>query len=196
MAGVEDLRSRTLELETNALYAVIAGAIGGQISPQRVEQLISIAKSEGFLLHGVKSRFSLGTIREKGILPLTPEGGYVSYWACGERIFISARSGSIGRFFDTPFFNYSHSRSAGEKTGDTMILALATKSSLQNFTRANIGPSSDVVMIDSPVPKESIMLLVVEGPNARVTQQSMFELLENACTNGYKPGSEISARIT
>lgn len=196
MARVEDLRTRTLELESNVLYAVIADVIGGQITPQRVEQLISVAKSEGFLLHGVKSRSSLGTIRERGILPLTPEGGYVSYWTCGERIFISARSGSIGMFFDTPFFNYSHSRSTGEKTGDTMILALANKSSLQKLTRANIGPSSDVVMIDSPVPREYIMLLVVEGPNAKVTQQSMFGLLEDTCNKGYKPGSEIFARIS
>lgn len=106
--------------------ANIASLIGS-IDPSHIEAIIDTSNSKGLIIHGIKRAGSFDRICREGVKPLTPEGGNVSFWASGERIFGDA-SFPMGTF-DTPFFNYSIARNDSKKVS-SMNLAMTMYSEL------------------------------------------------------------------
>ncbi|HLD02796.1 MAG TPA: hypothetical protein VJC07_03810 [Candidatus Nanoarchaeia archaeon] len=101
--------------------ANVAVLIGG-IDPSHIGAIIDASNTQGLILHGIKRAGCFDKICREGVLPLTPEGGQVSFWASGERIFGDA-SFPMGTF-DTPFFNYAIARDEKSKVS-SMNLAMA-----------------------------------------------------------------------
>ncbi len=101
--------------------ADVAALIGG-IDPSHIGAIIDASNTHGLILHGIKRAGCFDRICREGVLPLTPEGGQVSFWASGEKIFGDA-SFPMGTF-DTPFFNYAIARDETSRVS-SMNLAMA-----------------------------------------------------------------------
>lgn len=181
------------------LCEFVADAIGGNITPERVRRVIEIMNENRHLVHGVKSECNVEAVREKGILPLTPEGGYASYWTSGERVFAGETERGFTAY-DTTFFHYGHS------SYTLMTIALTNGAVLKRLGYQGEIPRDDYLTLHFPIPKEAFCLLRVEliqegvshitgREQGQFLEQKMFELLEDALVNGYQPGEEKKIRI-
>ena len=178
------------------LYEQIARTIGGDVTPQRVSAVIQGLKEGGHYVHGIKKTEYKSDVLEKGILPLTPEGG-ASYWTSGESVFGSLTAKNELQSYDTTFFQYAHARS-GDQSKSVMLMAITNKDLLKQHGIEIKG--TDYATIKKPVPREAMALLEVEIPSGngsarqqgQAIEQQMFSLLENVLKNGYQAGQVIS----
>ncbi len=162
------------EREKQYLYLTteVAKMIGRDVTPERIARVIYLSNIEGYLFHGIKRCTDLERIKKEGILPKTPEGGMVSWWTTGSRIFWSSPGPLRG--YDTTFFHYGYS---GE---ESMNIAVANRHVLDKLGRISFKSDSDVT-INFPVPPEAIHILqVVEktAVSAQALEQEMFKLIE------------------
>lgn len=171
-----------------------ADIIGGSVTASRVERLIRASNDGKHIFHGVKRYKDVAGVEQEGILPLTPEGGNVSYWTCGFRIFGSSLDNPrLVNLFDTPFFNYSHSR--GVNNLSQMTIAV---SNYEQLYQAGIlekpFKNDSYLTISKPVSVENIALLIVQtgAGDPSAVQQRMFDLMENSLENSYCGGQTIS----
>ncbi len=93
-------------------YEPYAREIAGfcESSPHTVLRILDMSAERRTLYHGVKRREALPKIAECGGLPNSPEGGLVSWWTTGLRLFLN-RDGlptKASSTYDTSFFDYSH----------------------------------------------------------------------------------------
>ena len=179
----------------------IAQTIGNSVDGQRVKKLIEISRKYGHIAHGVKTSETITRINKQGILPLTPEGGFVSMWGKGYRIFASSINNTPLQFFDTPFFHYAHS--IDRKNNIAKMTLAVTNCSL--FPLISQSRQTDChLSFHVPVPRNSIILLCVEKElksrsNIKKCQKSMqeamFDQLENALIEGYSGGETRIIRL-
>lgn len=159
--------------------------ISGSVSPERIRGLIDLANSRKVIVHGIKIYQRIKSVEEQGVLPLTPEGGYVSFWATGYRIFGSSLDNlSPLNTYDTPFFNYAHTRNLyGEPC---MALAVTSQEKLKGVAGGvKIKPDSQLTL-GFTVPRSALHLLVAEaGSDEGSVADSMFGMLEDVVTNSF-----------
>lgn len=181
-----------------------AKIIGGTVTPERVKSVIEASNSGLHIAHGVKENKDYESVRQTGIMPRTPEGGYASFWTSGARIFMGDDPTSKFATYDTTFFHYSHSYDP-DRQHFYMTLALTNPAALPPLESAKIS-QNEYLSINAPLPREKIFLLRVEinkGPTTfdertydQIAEQKMFEILEEALLNGYKLGDEKVLKIT
>src|SRR3990167_7400561 len=102
-------------------FEEVSKTIGGDVTPERVRNVINLLKKGGYIVQGVKSEKALESIREQGVLMLSPEAGWESVWYSGTGIFGNLTLSSNLQTLDSPFFNYS---SAKTIEGDKRLLAI------------------------------------------------------------------------
>src|SRR3972149_7298884 len=123
-----------------------ARLIGGDITGARVRAVIEASNAGKYLFHGIKDSRSLEAIETEGILPKTPEGGPASYWATGHNLFGSSlASSSTWNTFDTPFFNYAHSRFGSQDKKYYMTMALTSETEIRKI-KPSFGLKPDSVV--------------------------------------------------
>lgn len=177
--------------------SLISEIIGGDITPARIQKVIYLSNKEGFLVHGIKDYANLSGIRQNGISPLSPEGGYVSYWTSGARIFTSSSQGAL-MTYDTSFFHYGHTYSQDLRFSH-MLMAVARIGDLKSLGQVDFLPDS-LVILNFPVPRSDLSLMRVvldrEGTDftpreyGRMMEKGMFELMEELFRQGYQKGEE------
>jgi hypothetical protein len=88
---------------------VVASQISPRVTGAEVGEFLDLAKEQRLLLHGIKRARYIPSVREQGVLPLTPEGGMGSYWATGNQIFfINTPTVDSGLWsYNTAFFHYA-----------------------------------------------------------------------------------------
>lgn len=187
------------------LYREIAQTIGGGVTPERVKRVIDLSNKGKHLFHGVKNNSHMPKILEEGIGPKTAEGGYVSYWTIGWRIF-SSRSDRLGRMgtYGTTFFHHGASRSKEPKKS-YMNIVVTNKEALDSIQPTDIS-ENETVTLNFHVPRSKMHVLRVkldkgetdysERTYKRLAEQKMFDLIENALTEEYKPGGLTLAQIS
>jgi hypothetical protein len=181
---------------------ITASFISPEITPERVRRVIDISNQEGHLFHGIKRYSSLDSIKQSGILPFTPEGGPASYWTSGFRVFGVSLNPSPLNMYDTTFFDYAHSFDPSDEK-IRMLIALTNTKELGRLgldTKKTI-LSNAYIAIGIPIPRSSIILLSVEEKvnkyrtDLHRVKISMFELIEEVLTSGYKLGDILSVRL-
>ncbi len=170
----------------------IAQTIGGDVTPMRVLNLLEQSHQRGLLFHGIKRNADFLTVQQDGIKPLTPEGGDVSFWATGLKLF-SNRTDKLTPLatLDTSFFQYANSSDAAGSDFSFMTLAVSSYDILKRFASFPFTPDGDV-MIHSEVPREAIEIIRIEGirtdANSR-NRRLLFCALEEIAKRGLKPGT-------
>lgn len=188
-----------IEIDLPPFCADVAKTMGGQISPQRIEDVIKLSNQQGYIAHGIKRSHSIPLVLAEGIKPLTPECGNVSFWTSGLRIFTRVVSDPTNdfKYFDTTFFHYAHSTNTVSNER-AMAIALTNKSALENMgqPKGKILPNS-TIMIDKIIPPEALHLLVVKQGFGTIQglQTAMFETLESLLKNGFRPNSSTIRSI-
>lgn len=174
----------------------VAKAIGN-VDPSIVYEIIKISNDRRYIFHGIKRNNSFGSINEEGVKPLTPEGGWASYWTSGRAIFGSRFNRLITE--DTPFFDYAHSYDFNSNSLDSMNLAVANYDCLES----KIG-IKDSFCIDGyfkihiTVPRDFIHLIRIETKRigSDMTERQYGQRKERLLLNSissvlkkdYKPG--------
>ena len=162
----------------------VAEILGGDVTPEQIEALIEASNRNGIIFHGIHDSAKIPNIERQGILPLTPEGGFVSYWSLGKPLFATNTSRGLTTY-DSTFFHYApNGRTNGEKKPSMNIAATQLK-----LVKPGVQvPPNQQVTIDRAVPRSDLALLKVSGHvNGRSAQVRMFELLEEVVTN-FTPG--------
>ncbi len=181
--------------ETLDFATKVADIIGGTVTPERVANLITTSNDQGFLFHGIKRADKFREIDQKGILPLTPEGGFVSFWTQGKSIFGDLKTNGSLDTFDATFFNYAHGRR--HQNGPREMNIAVTKRDLA-FPQDINRPDGQKVAHHT-IPRDLIVLLQTRQnlgleketvEPVRSNQVEMFELLEEVVKN-FTPGSTL-----
>ena len=128
---------------------------------------------------------------KKGIQPITPEGGFVSFWNTGTGLFYHGTTlNDKIQTLDSSFFNYGqHS------------LAVSSKSVIESTlgTTLDYQPNGQLT-IPKIIPPEALELIFVDlDENIDVTgrargqkiEQTMFTSLEEVIRDGLKPGTIV-----
>lgn len=170
----------------------VADLLDFSISPERIQNLIDVSNTEGFIFHGIKNNEAVPYIEEHGILPLTPEGGDISCWTMGKRLFGTSNQKKLFGY-DSTFFHYAPSQSKKNPNIYSMNIAV-TKAGI-SVPELKVYQNQEL-HISKPVPRQDIALLRTEimlsGENNRAQtvrkiETNMFKLLEFT-VNNFEPG--------
>lgn len=193
-------KSPVPEAQTISRYTqAIARTIGGPVTPSRVDHVLRLLNNH-HLVHGIKDHSHLARIQTQGILPLTPEGGQVSFWTTREGVFGYLTSKGELQTYDTSFFHYAHS---ANPPSNRVVMNLAiTNRHLLNLHHITHQPGS-YCTINHPVPRHAIALIQVSIPRqalparqlGQLVEQQLFLALESALIHGYTPGDTITRYI-
>ena len=141
-------------------------------------------------------------MREKGIQPLTPEGRQEdsSYWTSGIELF-----GKGAKGYDSTFFHWGHTADLSDPEHTYMTIALTNDASLRGIHPDFSRSRGDYFEVGFPVPREQMHLLRVEVDHGetnwepreygKIAEQLMFDLIEDALTNGYDLGRETVRKV-
>lgn len=105
--------------------------------PAIVYDVLRLSYGQGALFHGVKLGGSVECVKKSGVKPLTPEGGSVSFWTKGIKLFMdpSHSPGSIGETIDCSMTNYSAVRDCP----DGMVRSCLVVTDYENLRRYGVG---------------------------------------------------------
>ncbi len=156
-------------------------------NPEIVSGIVDLSRKHGILYHGARKFYE--KILEQGVRPLTPEGGYGSFWAKGLSLFVPHDHGRfrLSDLRDTPFFNYAYH---DDGTGISLVVTdedTLAKYGIQN--RDSPGERTDcVVIIKETVPPEAFDMIRVVGSREtyKETQKILVETLYSRLRN-YPP---------
>lgn len=162
----------------------IAAFFGGD--PREVAEIVDRANAYRLLFRGIRSERRVPQARTEGIAPVSPEGGDVSYWSTGSRVFLSGDGEGSGlATYGTTFFHYAHNRAG-------MAIVVAGQGALaQRGITVDWRPDDDVT-IGKVVPPGAFVLAEVGYPAgerqealAAVQRGMMGELLR--VVRSYEP---------
>lgn len=177
----------------------VSEILGGSISPQRIKCLIDASNNQGFIFHGIKNDSKLPEIEDLGILPLTPEGGFISFWTMGESLFGTKMSGGGISTFDSTFFHYAPSRSRIEENSLAMNIAVAKVGLIDQSRPKQVNTQ---LTFNYPISRNLFALLSVQEKikNNQATEDTMQELLrkmfcliEQATVKDFQAGTTLEA---
>ena len=170
----------------NEFGTKVSEILGGSISPQRIKCLIDASNNQGFIFHGIKNDSKLPEIEDQGILPLTPEGGYISFWTIGESLFGTKILGGRISTFDSTFFHYALSKSKTEENSLSMNIAVTKVGLIEPSQPKQLNTQ---LTFNYPILRNQFALLHVQekiknkqaiGDTRQELQEKMFCLLEQA----------------
>jgi hypothetical protein len=173
---------------------IIQKTMGGNIDIDRIIDVLTIAEDQRYLFHGVKLDKDYQSVQQNGVLPHNGHlGNGQSFWNLGARAFGEAKdSGWFG--YNSSFFHYAGCSEQNRSTGTLAIAKADDLSAKLKLPKFVDGEST----IDVPVPRSHIELLRVELAHGRtnyqareygqLSEQAMFELVEDALKRGYEPG--------
>jgi hypothetical protein len=184
-----------MEKQHNNFEEFISGLIG-KTDPALVREVIKISNKEQYIFHGIKRNAYFEAVSKEGIKPLTPEGGFASFWTAGYSLF-SMRKNVFNPLmtYDTPFFNYAHSTDPA-KDKMYMNLAIAKYSELekQSLTKEPF-EENGYFALNKPIPRNLIHLIRIESSNsnsgresARIAEQMLLKNIYNVLKKDYKKG--------
>ena len=181
----------------------VAKTIGGEITAQRVKRLIWLSNKGKHIFHGIKRLKYLEGVKKEGIMPFTPEGGQVSYWTSGQRLFGELKKDGSLQSYDSTFFHYGHTENNKNNGTTYMAIALSNAKAINQLSEVEV-KDNDYLQISFSVPREKISLLQVkvEGDQqegkykaAQIAEQEMFKFIEDALIGGYELGGEKEREI-
>jgi hypothetical protein len=165
----------------------VAEAMGGDIHARRIQDLIETSNRKGIIFHGISNPRLVPNVEQHGVLPNTPEGGFVSYWSMGESLFGTQIPRGITTF-DSTFFHYAYSSKSAHENRPSMHIAVTMLDLIE--PRGEIRPNQQV-QIKKLVRRSELELLTTEGESGNKTiNERMFELLEEAASN-FLPGTTL-----
>lgn len=176
----------------------VAKTIGGEVTAQRVKRLIWLSNKGKHIFHGVKRLKYLEGVKAEGIMPLTPEGGQVSFWTSGQRLFGELKKDGSLQSYDSTFFHYGHTENDKNDGTTCMTIALSNAKAINQLSEVEV-KDNDYLQIGFSVPREKISLLQVKTEGdalssgraaAQIAEQEMFKLIEDALIGGYELGGE------
>lgn len=186
----------------------VTKTIGADISPDKVAGVIELSNRGGHIFHGIKRYKYFLDVIESGILPKTPEGGMVSCWCVGSRIFWSELTLSNKlNTYDTAFFHYGHC-AREDSSLLHMAIALTNRQVLSQIGQVRVEKNS-LVTVKFPVPRSLICLLHVDlkidsgernsaftpRQHGQVLENEMFNLIEECLVGGYKLGEKKTSSV-
>lgn len=202
--SVDTLEAQEVGAREGQFYSHVAEMIGGDVTPGRVRRVIERLNSGKHLVHGIFRDPALSRIEREGIRPITPEGGYVSDWTTGTRVFGHPEAhGPIAKGgYDTSFFHYAHTPS--NELGHTHMSIAMTNGDLFKEVGEVYFMKNSMVELPFPVPREKMALLLVEmkggGKDDRTSrqrlEQTMFGLLEEVLEKSYRGGEAFRRSVT
>lgn len=131
------------------------------IAPENIFEVINASNKKGFIVHGVKDNARYPLVDQEGVKPLTPEGGYVSFWVSGTRIF-GTQLGEDLYTQDSVIFDWAHSRYNADPLHTCATLVITNQETLERAgVTADIKPNG-YIKIKEKVPREVIHLIRVE----------------------------------
>jgi hypothetical protein len=182
-----------------------AKLIGPGVSAEDIAKVIHLSNLSHTLFHGIREVRRVRSVIETGIAPLTPEGGYASYWTSGERLFATdvSDSGSI-QTKDTTFFDYGHSRDL-QSDDSYMTIALANEDDVRRHDTSFRFERNGYMQVHNQIPARDLHIVFIEVP-ARQHEESgrpqgqraelaMFQTLHALLRNGYEPGEVTRLRV-
>ena len=118
---------KKLATTKHSFYAVnVARSIGGDVTPEQVDEVVKLLREGMYLVHGVKSNKDYQSVDSHGVERKTPEGGQASFWNSGSPTFGSGTSSEMSTF-NSAFFHYGHSVDFQDPHKSYMTLALTTQ---------------------------------------------------------------------
>jgi len=212
-APSQDAQEEDIKQEERLLVAEEAAkfvSVNGDVSQERIMSIIEASNNGGHAMHGVKWRSCVNIVESQGISPLTPEGGFVSFWTSGSRIFgaISGEGKKVDSY-DCPFFNYAHCRENPEIYGSPFLrqsikdeevcMAITNNDLIERVVGVKTVVSPDGYLeFKFQVPREALCLLRVRFVrNEKKTpsraqgilkERALLQLMEEALLKGYKGG--------
>lgn len=128
-----------------------------------IKDIVDTSNEQKILYHGIKDGNNIDKIKENGLMPLTPESGYCSFWATGVALFNPP--------IDSPFFRYSGSNSTDPLVCE-LNLAMANYNSLsENGISLPDYRENSQILIHETVPYESIALIRVKVSHPQSNDQ-------------------------
>lgn len=173
------------------------------IPKERISRLIEMLNRRKIMLHGVKTSELWGQVKENGVRPLTPEGGYASYWTSGYRVFHNGDERMTS--YDTTFFHYGMGEASPSEV--TMSLVLTDVDTLSIYEPAEASSKYETdgyIKLNKPVPKEAACFLHVkldkqgaplDASGVVRVEVAMFELLEKIAREGFTSGEIIEMQL-
>jgi hypothetical protein len=166
-------------MNIDELSRAIAQETGDADLTRTVRQIIDRSNEGRFLFRG-STRSTIPRLEERGVEPRSPEGGNVSYWTSGSRIF-STYTDTLNTL-DTTFFHY---------LVNPMLLAITKQAEDEPFRQ------NDVTMLGSSVPYADLQLLVCSYPtgaqDARTKRQlgerAILPVMLDIVSGSYAPGT-------
>lgn len=137
----------------------IAKQISNQIpgvSPNRILDLVVHMNDSGTFFRGVRYQQEWDTAKVQGIKAFGSEGGGVSYWSSGNRVF-NTNGNDHFQSYDTTFFHYS----TGVHVGRNRMYIFATD---KNLVPGFFSPDSFIQVNHDLLPNQYTMLEVVGKP--------------------------------
>lgn len=137
----------------------IARQISSQIpgvTPSRIIDLVVQMNDSGTFFRGVRYQQEWDDSKVQGVKALGSEGGGVSYWSSGNRVFNANGSDHL-QPYDTTFFHYS----TGVHVGRNRMYMFATD---KNRTPGFFSPDSFIQVDHDLLPNQLTMLEVVGRP--------------------------------
>jgi hypothetical protein len=187
------------ELRSKNRFTEIATIIGGDVSSDRVEHVVSEAIKQQLFFHGSKGQHK-NSISVNGV---QPNSGGKSFWTTGEKLFIGQvlPSGKIQTQTST-FFDY-----AAE-----LLIVTDLSQVNSNISSAIQFPPHSVQTFGYTIPSDAISYLYLERvgnmddssiedlseqerfalyrQRGQKREQAMFRLIEKVIGEGFKPGKE------
>jgi hypothetical protein len=173
------MSANSLSIEQEQPLEIVARHIGTGVTGEDVGEFLDLAKEQQLLLHGVKRASYVPSVKEHGILPLTPEGGSGSYWATGNQIFyIQTPTPDSGLWaYNTAFFHYAGAYNPGGRA--IMALAVTDIERLgdQDITPTNYQESGECVVKEAVGPS---LLTIITAEGEELSKRMFVFLLEGA----------------
>jgi len=172
-------------------------AISAQLANENqhvISDIIRLSNEEEFLTHGIKHNSNVTDVMIHGIQPLTPEGGYASYWNTGARIF-GKLYGDRLLTGDSTLFRWAHSNDP-DAHHRYMTLALARYRDLSSLKNKTPFEQNGYVKIAQAVPPEIVRLIRidVEMPGldrcnySTLAERLMLRELHSTMKYSFSPG--------
>ncbi len=184
MTTVESGTSRSSEVVR--LSSLVADTVGDASYSHKVEEIIKLSRKKGLMFHGVKRADAVSEIAVRGVAPLTPESGFVSFWSSGLSLFFGERNPGFAQMRDSSFFDYGHTDKS------SMTIVVTSRQAVAEKTGVNIliGEDSQIT-VPCHIPRGAISIVTVQGNNTTASRTSgallertMLDALHRFATGG------------
>jgi len=157
---------------------IVANAISEGVTAENVEELLALAVEQQILFHGVKRATFLPGVRERGVEPLTPEGGPASYWATGSQLFYDRlpNPDASDWAYNTAFFHYGHTYDPSGRFLMALAITEPKRLAQRKIVPHGLKEHGECTVIETVDPS-LLTLVTVESAERSQTRKAMFDFL-------------------